>query len=59
MFEYLLKLILKTRGLFELIGLPENIFFEDIAIIEKEIQKIPVKKQQKKKKRFKFNIPFI
>ena len=54
-FEYLTKLILKTRGLLNYFELPENTPIEEINIIEKEDQKIEFKRIPKKKKKKFFN----
>ena len=50
LFEYIIKKTLKNKKLLNEIGLPEDIPFEEINIIEKP-QKIEIKKINKKKKK--------
>ena len=50
-FEYLIKSILKTRGLLKNIGLSPDISFDDIIIKEKENQKFEGNKISKRKKK--------
>ena len=50
-FEYLIKIIIKTRRLFDKIGLSSNIPIDDIIIKEKEIQKLEIKYSPKKSKK--------
>ena len=61
LFEYLVKLTLKTRGFLKKVGLPEDIPFEAIQIKTKPNQRFEVKKIKKVKKRkffqFKKNLP--
>ena len=46
-FEYLIKSILKTRGLLKKIGLSPDISFEDIIIKEREFQEVSKRKKKK------------
>ena len=50
-FEYLIKKIIKTRRLFDKIGLSSNIPIDDIIVKEKEIQKLEIKYSPKKTKK--------
>ena len=50
-FEYLIKTIIKAKGLLKKIGLSPNIPFDDIEIKEKEIQNYELKHVPKKKKK--------
>ena len=49
-FEYLIKLALKTRGMLKKVGLPDDTPLDDIKIIEKADQRIEYKRTIKKKK---------
>jgi len=49
-FEHLTKITLKQRGLLKQFGLPDNTPVEEINIIEKENQRIEIKRTFKKKK---------
>ena len=46
-FEYLIKSILKTRGLLKNIGLSPDISFDDIIIKEREFQEVSKRKKKK------------
>jgi small GTP-binding protein len=50
-FEYLTKITLKTRGYLPKIGLSEETNIDDINIVEKENQKLDIKKTPRKKKK--------
>ncbi len=50
-FEQLTKITLKTRGFLKKIGLPEDTNIDDINIVEKENQKLEVKRIPRKKKK--------
>ena len=50
-FEYLTKLVLKSRGFLGKVGLPDNTPVDEINVSEKEDQKIEFKKIPKKKKK--------
>ena len=50
-FEYLIKTIIKAKGLLEKIGLSPNIPFDDVEIKEKEIQNYELKHVPKRKKK--------
>ena len=49
-FEYLTKLTLKTRGMLNRLGLPDDTPLDGIKIIEKKDQRIEIKRTFKKKK---------